>query len=861
MRGPNYWSADVHKLIVARLDLSECENFPEDKSNNFFLDLKARFPMLFNEEMDISSVIKEEGWIANTFVHLAIRVQQMAGAACSFTTVFPTSETGVYNAAFEYTEEAAGEKTAGVVFDLCNAVLNGKPYNVEPAIETIASIIEKVQLGPSTKAIVNAAALQGIPYKRMDCGSFVRFGYGVFQKRIQSSVSDTTSSIAVDVASDKHATKELLERAVLPIPQGIIVRDESELRNATMSLDFPLVVKPIDGNHGRGITTHINSHEAIVKAYHLAKKESNEVIVEQFVEGDDYRFLVINYKLVAVAKRTPAMVTGNGKSTIQELIDQENSDPRRGEGHNKELTKIEVDAITRKILEENKLTLDSILPENKILFLKDTANISTGGTATDVTEKVHPENKFIAERVARVIGLDICGIDIMATDVETPFRENGGKIIEVNAGPGLRMHVSPSMGNSRKVGEAVVELLYPSGGNARIPIVAITGTNGKTTTTRLTAHMAKQAGYNVGYTVTDGIYIGDHNIEFGDCTGSKSAEVILTDPTVDFAVLECARGGILRYGLGFDQCDIGIVTNIADDHLGLNDINSIEDMARAKSVVPKTVHKEGYAILNAEDDLVYAMRSEVKGNVALFALNASNPRIVAHCSDGGLAAVVDKGCILILDGTLRIEVEKVDNIPLTMKGKATFMTQNVLPALLTCYIKKVPLKDIRVGLMTFHPSAEQTPGRLNLFSFPDFDVIVDYAHNTHSYKALGKFLANIRNQHKVGVVAAVGDRRDEDLKNVGRIAANMFDEIVIRQDKDLRGRTEDEIVKLIKQGIEQVAEKPVSSVPNELDAIRFAMKKAKKNSLIVVCTDMVKEVLSFVKAEQGKYQHEGHLTD
>jgi cyanophycin synthetase len=564
---------------------------------------------------------------------------------------------------------------------------------------------------------------------------------------------------------------------------------------------------------------------------------------------------VINYKLVAVARRIPAAVTGNGASTIQQLIDEVNLDSRRGEGHNRELTLIKVDQVTEMILKDKGLTLDSVLPQGEILYLKDTANLSTGGTAEDVTDIVHPENKFLIERAARIIGLDICGIDVIAPSVERPFKENGGMIIEVNAGPGLRMHVSPSMGRPRNVGEAIVNLLYPEG-NGRIPVVAITGTNGKTTTTRLVAHLVSQMGYHVGYTVTDGIFIAGHAIDFGDCTGSRSAEVILSDPLVNFAVLECARGGILRHGLGFDSCDIGIVTNVADDHLGLGDINTIEEMAKVKSVVPRSVAPSGYSILNADDDLVYAMASDIVSKLALFSLDANSPRITEHCEKGGLAAVVDNGYITIIDGNKRIQIEKAENIPLTMKGKAIFMIQNVLPAVLVGYINKFPEKEIRLGLMTFHPSVDQTPGRLNVFNFPHFDVLVDYAHNTHGYKALGKFLSSIRDRHKVGIVAAVGDRRDEDIMNVGRLAAEMFDEIIIRQDHDLRGRTVEEIMSLIEQGIKQVRNKPVISIPNELDAIHYAFQNAKNGSMIVICTDMIKEVLDYVKSEHEKYSHE-----
>ena len=576
----------------------------------------------------------------------------------------------------------------------------------------------------------------------------------------------------------------------------------------------------------------------------MAKKISRGVIVEKFITGYDYRVLVVNYKFVAAAKRTPAMVIGDGKSTIQELIDVVNSDPRRGYGHEKVLTAIKVDDSTINILEDHKLTLNSVLPKGEGLHLKATANLSTGGTSTDVTDIVHPNNIFMAERIAKIIGLDICGIDIMSPDISVQLKENNGAVLEVNAAPGFRMHIAPTEGLPRNVAEPVMDMLYPPGSSARIPIIAVTGTNGKTTTTRLIAHIVKTMGYKVGFTTTDGIYIQNRMMEHGDCTGPVSAEFVLKDPTVNFAVLECARGGILKAGLGFHNCNIGIVTNVAADHLGLKSINTLEEMARVKAVVPESVLPGGYAILNADDELVYNMHKGLECNVAYFSLDENNPHIIEHTKKGGLACIVENGYVTICKGLWKIRVDKVVNIPLTFSGKAVFMIQNILPAVLAGFINNFKIEDMRLALETFIPSPTQTPGRMNLFQFKKFQVMVDYAHNPAGFQAVAKFLEKIDAKPKVGIIAGVGDRRDEDIVELGYLSAKMFDEIIIRQDKNLRGRSEKEIIDLIITGIHKHdANKTPKVIKTETEAIDYAIKHAKKGAFITICSDVVPDAL------------------
>ncbi|MFZ4796690.1 MAG: cyanophycin synthetase, partial [Bacteroidia bacterium] len=618
---------------------------------------------------------------------------------------------------------------------------------------------------------------------------------------------------------------------------------EEGLQAAIESIKYPIVTKPVDGNHGKGATTDINNWEDAVKGLEAAKKYSRGVIVEKFISGLDHRVLVINYKFVAAAIRKPASVIGDGKSTIDELIDITNLDPRRGFGHEKTLTSIKVDQFTLDILKDKNLTLESILPEGEELWLKPTANLSTGGTATDITDLVHPDNIFMCERIARIIGLDICGIDIMAKTLSEPVAESGGGVIEVNAAPGFRMHIDPAAGLPRNVAEPVIDMLYPLGSSARIPIIAVTGTNGKTTTTRLMAHMVKTMGYKVGYTTTDGVYIQNQMMMRGDCTGPVSAEFVLKDPTVDFAVLECARGGILRSGLGFHNCDIAIVTNVAEDHLGLGDIDNIEQLARVKAVVPESVLPSGYSILNADNKWAAEMAKGLACKVAYFSMDENNPIIKAHINAGGLAAIYENGYVTISKGTWKIRVEKAINIPLTFGGKASFNIQNILPTLIAGFIRNFKIEDMRIALQTFIPSPAQTPGRMNIFNFKNFQVMVDYAHNAAGFTAIADMLSKINAKH-VGIIAGVGDRRDEDTIGLGKVAANMFEEVIIRQDKNLRGKTEQEIIDLMMRGIAEVdANKKVTVIKKETEAIEFAIKNAAKGSFITICSDVVPDAL------------------
>jgi len=859
MRGPNYWSVRRHKLIVMVLDLEDMEERPSNKVDGFSERIQALFPGMHEHRCSIGAPggffqrIDRGTWMGHIIEHIALEIQILAGMKVGFGRTRGYGEKGVYNVVFDYEEEAVGRFAAKAAFDICNALIDGTSYDLAADIQRMREIREAVRLGPSTGSIIHEAELRGIPWIRLNQHSLCQLGYGENQKRIRATVTSETSSIGVELAGNKEETKYLLEQSEVPVPKGQIIRNESQLEDVCNRVGFPLVVKPIDGNHGRGITVNIQSLEEALPAFHAAKKVSNSVIIERFITGVDYRLLVINHRFVAAALRTPAHVVGDGTSTVQALIDQVNADPRRGYGHEKILTQITINELTLGLIKAKGYSLDSVIPKDEMLILKDTANLSTGGTAEDVTDFVHPANIAMAERISRIINLDICGIDIMTSDISKPLKETNGAVLEVNAGPGFRMHLAPAKGLPRNVAAPVIEKLFPKGNNGKIPIVAVTGTNGKTTTTRLIAHIMKMEGYRVGYTTTDGVYIQNRLLVQGDCTGPNSAEFVLKDPTVNFAVLECARGGLLRAGLGFKNCNVAVVTNIAPDHLGLKGIHTVEQLAKVKAVVPETVLPDGHAILNADDDLVYEMRRGLQCNVALFSMNENNPRILALQRKGGITAIYENGYVTLCRGEWKMRVMKAHEIPITYGGKAEFMIQNILPAIIAANIQGASIEDMKAGLSTFIPSPNQTPGRLNLFEFKKFTVLLDFAHNAAGMRALKKFTDTLDGTVKVGIIAGIGDRREQDNNDIGSVAAEMFDEIIIRQDKNLRGKTDQEIIRMLEDGIKKIdPNKPVKVIPNEREAITYAIENGKEGSLIVLCSDIIPDALNLVKELKDK---------
>lgn len=858
LRGPNYWSIRRHKLIVMRLDLEELADRPSNEIPGFYEGLVQVLPSLVEHFCSpgcrggFLSRVKEGTLMGHIIEHIALELQMLAGVEVGFGRTRETPERGIYHVVVEYKDEQAGRYAVRAAVRLCQSIIDTGSYaqaELEQDLQDLKEMAADAALGPSTETIVKEAEARGIPWTPLSARALVQFGQGVYQKRIQATLSSQTGILGVELASDKESTKQILREAGVPVPRGTVINFLDELEDAIADVGgYPIVIKPLDGNHGRGITINITTWQEAEEAYDAAKQVSKAVIVERYYQGRDHRILVVNGKVVAVAERIPAHVVGDGKSTIQELIDETNRDPNRGVGHDNVLTRIELDRTSWQLLEKQGYTLETVLPKEEMCYLRATANLSTGGIAVDRTDEIHPENVWIAQRVAKIIGLDIAGIDVVTADITRPLKEMDGVIVEVNAAPGFRMHASPSQGIARNVGGAVIDMLYPPGTPSRVPILAVTGTNGKTTTTRLLAHIYRQTGVVVGYTTTDGTYIGEFLVEKGDNTGPQSAQLILQDPTVEVAVLEAARGGILRSGLGFDASDVGVILNVAADHLGIADIDTVEKLAHVKSVVAEAINPNGYAVLNADDPLVSAMAQRTKAQLAYFSMNPESALIKEHTRSGGIAAVYENGYISILKGDWTIRIEQAVNVPLTMGGRAPFMIANALAASLAAFVQGVDVDVIRSAIKTFRASSSQTPGRMNLFNLGKYHALIDYAHNPHSYEALSGFVRSWPGE-RVGVVGGPGDRRDEDFVQLGKLAAQMFDRIIVKEDDDNRGRQRGDGARLIIEGIKQA--KPdfnYETILDETKAINTALDSATVNSLVVILPESVSRAVSLIEA-------------
>lgn len=865
LRGPNYWSIRRHQLIVMRLDLEDLTERYSSEIPGFYDGLTSVLPSLVEHHCSpgvrggFLSRVERGTLMGHIIEHVALELQTLAGMKVGFGRTRETATPGIFQVVYEYESEHAGRYAGRAAVRLCQSIAETGSYPAEELTQDIEDLKElkaQASLGPSTEAIVNEAQARGIPWLELNTRFMIQLGYGVNQKRIQATLSGQTPILGVELACDKEGTKQILRNAGVPVPRGTVIRYFDELQDAIEGVGgYPVAIKPLDGNHGRGITLDITKWETAEQAYDTASTASktHSVIIERFYTGRDHRVLVVNGEVVAVAERVPGHVIGDGRSTLEELIQETNRDPRRGDGHDNVLTRIEIDKTALSMMAEQGYSLESVVPRGETCFLRATANLSTGGIAIDRTDEVHPENIWLFSRVAKIIGLDIAGIDVVTPDITQPLRDVDGVIVEVNAAPGFRMHVAPSEGLPRNVAGAVMDMLFPNGQPCRIPILAVTGTNGKTTTTRLLAHIVKQTGQIVGYTTTDGTYIGEYLVEAGDNTGPQSAQVILCDPTVEIAVLEAARGGILRSGLGFESCDIGIVLNVSADHLGLGDIDTVEQLAKVKSVVAESVMPKGYAVLNADDPLVAEMAERVKGQIAYFSMNPDNEILLKHTSAGGLAAVYENGYLSILKGDWTLRIEQAINVPLTMDGKAPFMIANALAACLAAFAQGVKIEHIQQGLATFVASAAQTPGRMNLFNMGEYHALIDYAHNPASYEALAGFVKNWQGV-RIGVVGGPGDRRDQDFVMLGRLAAEMFDQIIVKEDDDTRGRERGSAANLITEGIGEVlgrvpdAKVQYQTILNETEAVETALNSAPSGGLVVILPESVSRAIGLIEA-------------
>jgi cyanophycin synthetase len=881
-RGPHLWSRSP--MIRLKVDLGPLEDHPTNRLDGFSAALTGLLPGLashgcsYHEPGGFLRRLEDGTWLGHVVEHVALELQTLAGSPVTRgKTRSVRGQSGVYNILFAYRDEAVGMAAGLAALRLVDSLLpealrglKGLPAAAEPfalprALEEIRALVRKTALGPTTASLVAEARRRDIPVSRLNDQSLIRLGWGAKAKIIRASITGQTSLVAVETAGDKNLAKTLLQQAGVPAPRGVVVRTAAAAVEHAARVRGPVVVKPLDGNHGRGVSLDLTTPEAVTWAFEQAVRHSRRVIVEEQYRGRDYRVLVVGGKIAAVAERVPAQVTGDGRRTVEALIALVNTDPRRGVGHEKVMTRIVIDEALHERLSREDLTLQSTPEHGRVIQLRATANLSTGGSAIDRTDVIHPDNAAIARRAAAIVGLDVAGIDFITPDIARSAHEAGGGVVEVNAAPGFRMHLEPSEGRSRNVARPVIDMLFPKG-SGRIPLVAITGTNGKSTTVRMVARILGRQGLRVGFTTTSGVYIGEERIHKSDASGPKSARMVLADPTVEAAVLETARGGMLREGLGFDRCDVGCVLNVTADHLGVKGVDTLEDLAAVKSIVTESVSRRGLSVLNADDPLTLRMARHARGRIGYFSMKGGldlSPFMQKHIAAGGLAAVLEPsihgGRIVLHDRGRFHEVVSVDAIPGALGGDAWFNVANALAACLIAHGLGLSRDAIASGLAGFQSSFDDNPGRVNIHDGHGFRVILDYAHNPAGLTALGDLVRSLRPRYGrvIGCVSIPGDRRDEDIKEMGALAADLLDDIVFREKPDGRGRGQGEVLDLLRQGAVEAgcAEERIHCVPGEADAIAECLNRARRGDLVIVLPTDVEGAWRQIRAFVPRHVH------
>ena len=861
LRGPNYYSR--YPAIFMKLDLGDLEVKPTDKIDGLRENIEEMMPTLIEHRCSIGTRggfferVERGTWAGHVVEHVAIELQCLARTEVGFGKTFDTNEEGIYDLVYRYRDEGVGMEAGRAAVRIVDDLFGGKKTDIKPIVHNLKEIRENNLLGPSTQSIVDEAKKREIPTIRLNDQSFVQIGYGIYQRRIQATMMDSTSSLGVEIADDKGRTKKLLSEMGVPVPRGYSTWDLKDAKKIAERIGYPVTVKPLQGNHGRGITTDVNTPKELETAYRNALKIDRTIIVERFLVGFDFRLLLIDGKFTAAAMREPAYVIGDGRSTIQGLIDAVNSDPKRGFGHEKNLTRIVVDYMTERLLKIRKMTLDDVLEDGDKLYLKSTANLSAGGRAIDVTDEVHPRIISMAERVSRIIGLNVMGIDLIAPGLNTPLDPEECGIIEVNAAPGFRMHLDPSEGTPRNVAEDVMNMIFPKGSEYQVPIVAVTGTNGKTTTVRLISHILSLNGKNVGMTSTDAVVIDNVPILKGDYSGPGGAKTVLMDSTIDHAVLEVARGGMLRRGLGYNESDVGVMLNVTSDHLGEGGIETLEDLARLKAIVVETVKETGHAVLNADDPLVLPFQEKTKGNVILFSLDPDNPALRENLKKGNMNVTFKDDSIIIQKGGWTSVVAKVVEVPITYSGKATFNIQNAMAAVAASSALGLNGRQIRAGLVSFSPSIGLSPGRMNIIEMGNFKVIIDYGHNMGAIKATGEFLPHIATGRKIRMAAGTGNRREVDVIEYGHTLSKYYDHVVVT-DTDPRGKAPGEVAELVRQGLHKggLTDENITIVLDGREATQVALDMAVKGDIVVLQADDVQLVIQDVMDYKEKVMRE-----
>jgi len=879
-RGPSLYAH--FPVIRLTVDLGELEDWPSAVLGPDFTDsLLVALPGLHEHGCSygepggfVRRLTEDEGtWLGHVLEHVAIELQNVAGGDVTFGKTRSTGDEGRYDVVYEYEEARVGREAGRLALNLLHHLLpvELKPkdapvdFDFETERDLFIRFAQRHALGPSTAGLVRAAREHDVPVLRLNDYSLVQFGHGRYQQRIQATVTSRTPHIAVEIASDKEETNKILEALGLPVPGQRLVYNKSEAVRAAVRIGYPVVVKPLNANHGRGISLNLADEEHVRIAYEQAREHSRGVLIESFITGEDHRMLVVNGELIAVAKRVPGHVVGDAKRTIEELVEELNSDPRRGIGHEKVLTRIQFDYQANRLLGLLGYTRKTVPAQGEVVYLRSTGNLSTGGTAVDLTNVVHPDNREMAVRAVKAIGLDIGGVDFLTTDIARSYKEIGGAICEVNAAPGFRMHIQPSEGEPRDVAGPVLEMLFPPGSPSRIPIHAVTGTNGKTTTARMVAHIYKLSGSTVGLSTTDGVYIdGQLSVE-GDMTGPIAARMVLRDPSVEVAVLETARGGLLRAGMGYRRCDVACCLNVQADHLGMRGIETLEQLAEVKRI-PIEVAKDT-AVLNADDPLCLQMADYTEAeHVFYVTLNPTHALVREHIRAGGRAIALEQGIngymMTIYDGGSHIPLLWTHLIPATVEGKAIYNVQNAMFAAAMTYSMGVKLEDIRHGLRTFDTTFFQTPGRLNIYDEHPFRVILDYAHNPHAIENVCRLVADMDVQgRRIGVISAPGDRRDEDIREIAAKAAGTFDHYICRRDDQLRGRDPDEVPRMLNEALIEhgVDADHIEVIPEEEQATDSALRLGEPGDLVVLFGDALRrtwnQIVNFQTSGEGEVSH------